>query len=275
MMKKILSLLLAFTIMLSLCACEGNWGSVNLKDPVEIPENGVIKVNVIKQVKQENAIGVFTGKSGDYKYEWTIFGSDVSEPKEINLGVRLSKINDGYIKVVLNQTEAFGFSALLSIYLNEKWDAQGATAYANDKAIASAGGISLRYILDNLSEKEQHDCLKQSCMYIWMFSINDIVYYGRTWEEFREFLKMLDNYCSYIKIVFVHNLSFEFQFLWSNFKMENVFARKSRKVMKCEFMDYNIELRCSLFMSNCSLDKFSILIIFMLLSRTLLRNVLA
>ena len=92
MMKKILSLLLAFTIMLSLCACEGNWGSVNLKDPVEIPENGVVKVNVIKQVKQENAIGVFTGKSGDYKYEWTIFGSDIADPKEINLGAQISKI---------------------------------------------------------------------------------------------------------------------------------------------------------------------------------------
>ena len=137
MMKKILSLLLAFTIMLSFCACEGNWESVNLKDPVEIPENGVIKVNVIKQVKQENAIGVFTGKSGEFKYEWTIFGSDITEPKEMNLGVQLSKTEDGGIQVALSQTEAFGFSALLSISLNEKWNAQSATAYANGQAFAS------------------------------------------------------------------------------------------------------------------------------------------
>ena len=119
-MKKILSLLLAFTIMLSLCACEGNWSSVNLKEPVSIPENGVIKANVVKQLKQENAIGVFTGKSGDYKYEWTIFGSDVAEPKEMNLGVQLSKTEDGGIQVTLSQTEVFGFSALLSISLGEK-----------------------------------------------------------------------------------------------------------------------------------------------------------
>jgi hypothetical protein len=150
-MKRLFSLLLAFIIILSLCACEGNWESVNLKDPIGIPENGVIKINVIKQVKQENAIAVFTGKSGDYKYEWTIFGSDVSEPKEINLGVQLSKTNDGYIKVVLNQTEAFGFSALLSIYLNEKWDAQGATAYANDKAIASASVTGSKTTILNLT----------------------------------------------------------------------------------------------------------------------------
>ena len=150
-MKKILSLLLAFTIMLSLCACQGNFGSVNLNESVEIPENGIIKESLIQQIRSENAIGVFTGKSGDYKYQWTIFGSDVSEPKEINLGVQLSKTNDGYIKVVLNQTEAFGFSALLSIYLNEKWDAQGATAYANDKAIASASVTGSKTTILNLT----------------------------------------------------------------------------------------------------------------------------
>ena len=137
LMKKILSLLLAFTIMLSFCACEGNWESVNLKDPIGIPENGVIKANVIEQVKQENAIGVFAGKSGDYKYEWTIFGSDVAEPKEMNLGVQLSKTEDGGMQVTLSQTEVFGFSALLSISLNEKWNAQSATAYANGQAFAS------------------------------------------------------------------------------------------------------------------------------------------
>ena len=150
-MKKIVSLLLAFIITLSLCACEGNWGGVNLKDPVEIPENGIIKANVIKQVKQENAIAVFTGKSGDYKYEWTIFGSDVVEPKEINLGVQLNKTADGNMKVVLNQTEYFGFTALLSVYLNEGWDAQSATAYANDKAIASVSVTGSKATILNMT----------------------------------------------------------------------------------------------------------------------------
>ncbi len=150
-MKKILSLLLAFIIMLSLCACEGNWESVNLKDPIGIGEDGVIKESIIKQVKSENAIGVFTGKSGDYKYEWTIFGSDIAEPKEINLGVQISKADDGNINVVLTQADAFGFSALLSIYLNEKWDAQSATAYANDKAIASVSVTGSKTTILNIT----------------------------------------------------------------------------------------------------------------------------
>ena len=150
-MKKILSLLLAFIIMLSLCACEGNWESVNLKDPIGIGEDGTIKESIIKQVKSENAIGVFTGKSGDYKYEWTIFGSDIAEPKEINLDVQISKADDGNINVVLTQADAFGFSALLSIYLNEKWDAQSAAAYANDKAIASVSVTGSKTTILNIT----------------------------------------------------------------------------------------------------------------------------
>ena len=136
-MKKILSLLLAFTIMLSLCACQGNFGSVDLRDSIAIPEDGIIKESILKQIKNENAIGVFTGKSGDFKYEWTIFGSDIEDTKEINLQVQISKTADGAVAVVLAQTGAFGFSGLLSIYLEEKWEEDSATAYQNDQLVAS------------------------------------------------------------------------------------------------------------------------------------------
>ena len=136
-MKKILSLLLAFTIMLSLCACQGNFGSVDLKDSIAIPEDGIIKESVIKQIKNENAIGVFTGESGSLRYEWTIFGSDITEPKEINLAVSITSTVNGELKVNLSQGEAFGFSCLLSIRLDEKWAEDSATAYQGDKAVAS------------------------------------------------------------------------------------------------------------------------------------------
>ena len=42
-----------------------------------------------------------------------------------------------------------------------------------------------------LSPEEQQDCVKQACMYVWQFSINDQVYYGRTWDEFVLFLQSL------------------------------------------------------------------------------------
>lgn len=107
-----------------------------------------------------------------------------------------------------------------------------------------------------LSKKEQEQCNFMSTMYIWMFGINDEVYYGRTWKEFKGFLIRLENWgtdCK--KYVFVHNLAYEFQFLRNMFNMKNVFARKSRKPIKFELEDFNIEFRCSYMMSNCSLEK--------------------
>ena len=150
-MKRILSLLLAFTIMLSLCACQGNFGSVNLNDSVKIPEDGIIKEGIIKQIKSENAIGVFTGESGGLCYEWTIFGSDISEPTEINLGVTLCRTDEGNIQVNLQQVRAFGFSALLSIYLDEQWNAQSATAYAGENAFASVSITGSKTTILNLT----------------------------------------------------------------------------------------------------------------------------
>ena len=104
-----------------------------------------------------------------------------------------------------------------------------------------------------LSEDERERSEAQACMYVWQFSINDRVYYGRTWQEFRLFLNRLEENCDKEKYVFVHNLSFEFQFLCGEFRFEEVMARKSRKVMSCKFEDYNITMRCTLFMSNVGL----------------------
>jgi hypothetical protein len=106
-----------------------------------------------------------------------------------------------------------------------------------------------------LSKKEQEEAQYGSCMYIWQLSINDIVYYGRTWEELREFIKKINEVVPEKKIIFVHNLAFEFQYLRSYFNFKEVTARKSHKVMKCKMSDYNIEFRCSYMMSNVALNK--------------------
>ena len=136
-MKRILSLVLAFIMLISLCGCKGNFGSINLNETIDIPENGLIKESIIKQIKSDNAIGVFSGSSNGYNYEWTIFGSDIEEAKEVNLGVTINKTADGKPEITLSSQENFGFSALLSIYLDEIWDAQSATAYEGTKAFAS------------------------------------------------------------------------------------------------------------------------------------------
>lgn len=105
----------------------------------------------------------------------------------------------------------------------------------------------------SLTSKEQKRAIKCATMYIWQFSINDIVYYGRTWDELKMFLKRLDTTIPERKFVFVHNLAFEFQFLKSQFHFEEVTARKSHKTMTALMRDYNILFKCSYIMSNCAL----------------------
>ena len=150
-MKRLLCLLLVLTAMLSLCACQGNFGSINLKDPVDIPENGVIDKSTIMQIKNENAIAVFVGTSGDFKYEWTVFASTIRDAKTVNLGVQLSKTDNGSIRVVLNQAETFGFSASLAIHLNERWSAQKATAHAGENAFATVSLTGSKHTILNVN----------------------------------------------------------------------------------------------------------------------------
>lgn len=107
--------------------------------------------------------------------------------------------------------------------------------------------------------------IEQSIMYIWQFSIlflDDLhidTIIGRTWTEFELFLDNLmndDNYAYYM--IFVHNLSYEFQFLRGiyTFSPDEVFAIKSRKILKCEMLE-RFEFRCSYLQTNMSLNTFT------------------
>lgn len=107
-----------------------------------------------------------------------------------------------------------------------------------------------------LTKDEQEKSIFMSNMYIWMFSINEQVYYGRTWNELRAFLLRIEYYgTEYKKIVYVHNLPYEFQFLRNCLTFKNVFARKCRKSMKFELEEFNFEFRCSLVLTNSKLEK--------------------
>lgn len=135
-MKKIISICLILALLLGLCACDGNFEQVDLKDTIEIPKDGILKESTLRRLRDENAIGVFAGESNGFSYEWTIFGSDISTVRSVNLLVEIEKDGSG-ILLHFSETEPFGFSALLSVHLNEKWDALGATAYCGTEAVYS------------------------------------------------------------------------------------------------------------------------------------------
>lgn len=101
---------------------------------------------------------------------------------------------------------------------------------------------------------------QQAYMYIWQYQIGAYTVIGRTWEEWLRFLALfMEQLPSDVKVViFVHNLSFEFQFLRGvyHFEPEEVFAIEPRKVLKCEMFD-TFEYRCSYLLTNMSLDQFT------------------
>lgn len=103
------------------------------------------------------------------------------------------------------------------------------------------------------SEEYWNNMLGISVCYIWQFSYNNVVYYGRELSEFRYILEQLDPRTHYI--IYVHNLAYEFQFLCNILEWKQVFARDERKVMYCIPAEFeNIEFRCSYFLTRLSLD---------------------
>lgn len=101
------------------------------------------------------------------------------------------------------------------------------------------------------SKKYYEDCKKFAICYVWQFSINDNVFWGRTLEDFKDFLQELEYYEPHKKIVYIHNFSFEFQFLINVLQFDYVFARQARKPLFAEWNTY--QFRCSYFLTNMSL----------------------
>ena len=100
--------------------------------------------------------------------------------------------------------------------------------------------------------------LEQSVMYIWQFQIDLVcTVIGRTWEEYRAFIEKLNKALKADLIVFIHNASYEWQFLKGIFEFhsEDIFAMDDRKVLR--FKKEKIEYRCSWLQSNMNLQKFT------------------
>lgn len=99
---------------------------------------------------------------------------------------------------------------------------------------------------------------KQAIMYAWILGINGKCIIGRTWEEFINCInKIIDYYelsSRKILIFYVHNLSFEFQFIKHYFEWEKVFAMEERKPIYAKSID-GIMFKCSYLLSGLSLAK--------------------
>ena len=103
--------------------------------------------------------------------------------------------------------------------------------------------------------------IEQSIMYVWMFHIHpDITIVGRTWEQYDKLLEQIKAELDETTLcIFVHNLSYEFQFLQAvyQFDTSEVFAVDRRRVLKCTMHENKLEFRCSYLHSNMSLAEYT------------------
>ncbi|GFI56355.1 hypothetical protein IMSAG013_01414 [Clostridiales bacterium] len=134
-MKRILCLLLAALFCIgAFCSCDINQKPVTLEDSIPIPEDGIVSAPIFEKIKSENKVVTFYGASGDVRYEWTVFGSDIEHPADKNLAVEIFGETDSAVSFRLLSEEALGFSPVLSLYLTDVWNVQSATVYQKSNA---------------------------------------------------------------------------------------------------------------------------------------------
>lgn len=102
----------------------------------------------------------------------------------------------------------------------------------------------------------------QGFMYHWQTCIAGVVVYGRTWEDWLELMKELSDWLELSNerrmVVYVHNLSYEFQFIKDFLKDDlggfEIFAT-ARRTPIYVLCGAGFEFRCSYKLTNMSLQK--------------------
>ena len=118
--------------------------------------------------------------------------------------------------------------------------------------------LSLSFDTETTSTYIEPNGIKEkfAFMYVWQFGIDGYYCFGRTWEEFIHLCKFIQSSLNLNDkkrvIIFIHNLSFEFQFFRKYFDWLNVFATRSRNPIKA-LTTYGIEFRDSLILSGYKL----------------------
>lgn len=103
---------------------------------------------------------------------------------------------------------------------------------------------------------------KHAFVYVWMFYLPhiDTMITGRTIEEYIVFAEILSGHLQGNLLVYVHNLSFDWQFMAGVFQfgkdgIPDVFSVKPRKILTANM--FKLEHRCSMLLSNLSLHSYT------------------
>lgn len=133
------------------------------------------------------------------------------------------------------------------------------TIYALDIETSNLFKINGKWQHFDKSIKDYKDIEKAACPYIWMFGIEDKVYYGRDFRELKDVFKAISS--EYItKICYIHNLAFESHWLYNIIREEgwtitDMCSRTVKKPIQFKVKELNIIFRCSYMLTNLSLEK--------------------
>lgn len=122
-----------------------------------------------------------------------------------------------------------------------------------DIEVSSAWYTPERKIIPFDSKKPKKfwkECVPLSLCYIWQFGVNEKVFYSRELDDFAILLNELRE-CVDNPTIWVHNLSYEMQFLLNVAEILEVFARKPHKPMYFDIE--GVRFRCSYFLTRLSL----------------------
>lgn len=98
---------------------------------------------------------------------------------------------------------------------------------------------------------------KFAFMYVWQFGIDGYYCYGRTWTQFLKLLMFMQEAGNLGEkkrlLIYIHNLSFEFQFFRKYIPWGDIFATDEHEPIKA-VSQFGIEFRDSLILSGYKLD---------------------
>ncbi len=128
MIKRAFIILLSLLMAVMAVGCSTAANDTVFSGKVEIPENGIVSKSTFSKIKNDNSVLTLTGtdKNG-IKYEWTVFGSDISDAKDTDMSVIVELYENESFKVTLNGD--VDFNTVLSVYVPESWEALTATVF--------------------------------------------------------------------------------------------------------------------------------------------------
>ena len=134
------------------------------------------------------------------------------------------------------------------------------TIYTFDIEVTSLFNINNEWrVFDyNIPASSYRDIEKASCVYCCMLGVGNDIYYFRDFSLFEDILKYLKQKEGYRNIIYIHNMSYEFQFMrmfLSKYTIENMLASAPHKPIAFYVKELNTEFRCSYKLTNLSLEK--------------------